>query len=135
METTKNTQYIKVPQALLDQMCGEHLKEKIRQRCKQMEAQVNACETVWLKLRERDFYIQTKEKVLFPDTTKMRETWFAGYTSGSSYAEMVAVIQRAEYCRSLFAVRYADFVQMECHQNWRKSFLTTVFRFGIKKGI
>lgn len=94
METTKNTQYIKVPQALLDQMCGEHLKEKIRQRCKQMEAQVNACETVWLKLRDRDFYIQTKEKVLFPDTTKMQETWIEGNrNSNGSYEALVAAIQ------------------------------------------
>lgn len=86
MNPTKNVKYIEVKEELFTQLCEGKFDEKVVQlqnRYRELEKDLSGKLTRWMKLRDKDCYLDTVNKVLFPDTRKMKLTDLRAYKSDS----------------------------------------------------
>lgn len=117
MNPTKNISYIEVEQGLFEQLCESRYDEKIyeiQEGYFELKREVEEKITRWMKLKEIDCYLETKNKILFPDTRKLGMVDFTegGHASAHSYySRLFAGVD--SYSEVLFNLKNLDEEDLE----------------------
>lgn len=77
LHSTKNVRCIEVPNDLFEHLCEIEYDKKVKeiqQNYDQLFQSIEKQIGKWMKLKEKDCYFNTKAKMLFPDTRKLRAT-------------------------------------------------------------
>lgn len=77
MNPTKNVKYIEVEKDIFDVLVEHKYDEKVSQiqnRYQKLEKELSQKITRWMKLKDKDCYFDSVNKILFPDTRKMKLT-------------------------------------------------------------
>lgn len=77
MNPTQNVRCIEADEDIFNRLCEfryDETVEQIRRRYLQLKGMVSQNTDRWMKIRETDCYLDTKNKVLIPDTRKMLST-------------------------------------------------------------
>lgn len=101
MSGTKNVKFIQVHDRLFNSLCDSFLDvsiKKLQENYKKLENILLTSDKTWLHVKDEDLYIYTKEKVLIPDTRKIKPTglylpgMFDGY--GETYLEFLDKMEK-----------------------------------------
>lgn len=86
MNPTKNVRYIEVEKDIFEQLCESKYDDKVRkvqEKYAALKQEVSGQITRWMKIKDKDCYLETKNKILFPDTRKMKQTDLRVHASDS----------------------------------------------------
>ena len=82
MNPTKNVKYIEVDEEVFLTLCETKYDEKvlkIQEKYHEFEKEMSGKIVRWMKIKDEDIYFDTVYKVLFPDTRKMKLTYWASW--------------------------------------------------------
>lgn len=92
MNPTKSVKYIEVDSDIFEKIYDNSLDEKIakiQQNFLALKNEVTEKSTEWMKLKDSEYYFDTYDKVLFPDTRNMRSTYLGMHVSDTFYGTIL----------------------------------------------
>lgn len=96
MNPTKNVSVIEIDNQIFERLCDTKMDDmilEIQSQYRELEEKVNSVITRWTKIKDKDFYFETKNKVLFSDTRKLKCTILNGMP-GTRYSDKVDYIKK-----------------------------------------
>lgn len=98
MNPTKNVSVIEIDNQIFERLCDTKMDDmilEIQSQYRELEEKVNSVITRWTKIKDKDFYFETKNKVLFSDTSKLKYTMLSD-VPGISYGDKVDYIKKCD---------------------------------------
>ena len=98
MNPTKNVSVIEIDNQIFERLCDTKMDDmilEIQSQYRELEEKVNSVITRWTKIKDKDFYFETKNKVLFSDTRKLKYTML-NRVPGARYSDKVDYIKKCD---------------------------------------
>lgn len=98
MNPTKNVSVIEIDNQIFERLCDTKMDDMIlaiQSQYRELKEKVNSVITRWTKIKDKDFYFETKNKVLFSDTRKLKYTML-NRVPGARYSDKVDYIKKCD---------------------------------------